>query len=63
MKNTSILFLITLIGAIASVLTLIVAIATKSYIMAQITFGIACIFCVAAGVTANKKANKKIKKH
>ena len=33
MKNTSVLFLIALVGAIVSVLTLIVAIATKSYIL------------------------------
>ncbi len=58
MKNTSVLFLIALVGAIASVLTLIVAIATKSYILAQVTFGIACVFCVATAITANKKIKK-----
>ena len=58
MKNTSVLFLIALVGAIVSVLTLIVAIATKSYILAQVAFGIACVFCVATAITANKKINK-----
>ncbi|MCR4795696.1 MULTISPECIES: hypothetical protein [Ruminococcus] len=59
MKKFSILFLIALIGTIASVLTLIIAIATQSFLLAQIVFGIACVFCVATALTSNKQ----IKKH
>jgi hypothetical protein len=58
MKKISILFLIALIGTIASVLTLIIAIATQSFLLAQIALGIACVFFVATALTSNKKIKK-----
>ncbi|MCR4639911.1 hypothetical protein [Ruminococcus sp.] len=58
MKKASILHLISMIGAALSFLLLIIAIVTKSYLMAQIVFGIACVFSVATVLTANKKLKK-----
>lgn len=58
MKKASILHLISMIGAALSFLILIIAIVTKSYLMAQIIFGIACVFSVATVLTANKKVKK-----
>ena len=58
MKKASILHLISMIGAALSFLILIIAIVTKSYLMAQIVFGIACVFSVATVLTANKKVKK-----
>lgn len=55
MKKASILHLISMIGAALSFLILIIAIVTKSYLMAQIVFGIACVFCIATALTSKKE--------